>query len=79
MYRDKFPIKDMLREGGPVKSYSYWANDLCLQDMTFDLGDPVCWEVMLMGSSKPLLLIPDMEEEDIEEEENDNQVSQKLG
>ncbi|XP_040185178.1 dynein regulatory complex subunit 7 isoform X1 [Rana temporaria] len=56
---------------------NYWANmqdchNGC-KDMTFDLGDPVCWEVMLMGSSKPLLLIPDMEEEDIEEEEDDNQ------
>ncbi|KAM5124949.1 dynein regulatory complex subunit 7-like, partial [Mantella aurantiaca] len=56
---------------------NYWVNmQDCrhgCKDMTFDLGDPVCWEFMLMGVSKPLLLIPDMEKEDIEEEESENQ------
>ncbi|XP_075045545.1 dynein regulatory complex subunit 7 [Mixophyes fleayi] len=52
---------------------NYWANmqdcrNAC-KDMTFDLGDPVCWEFMLLCTSKPLLLIPDMEDEEEEEEE----------
>ncbi|KAM9301968.1 dynein regulatory complex subunit 7 [Gastrophryne carolinensis] len=52
---------------------NYWVNmqdcrNGC-KDVTFDLGDPVCWEFMLLGTSKPILLIPDMEDEDDEEEE----------
>lgn len=47
--------------------------------MTFDLGDPVCWEFMLLSTVKPVLLIPDMEEEDDEEEqENGDQVSAEV-
>ncbi|XP_075432639.1 dynein regulatory complex subunit 7 isoform X2 [Ascaphus truei] len=54
---------------------NYWANmqdcrNAC-KDMTFDLGDPVCWEFMLLGTSKPLLSIPDMDEEDEEESNGD--------
>lgn len=58
---------------------NYWVNmqdcrNGC-KDMTFDLGDPVCWEFMLLSTVKPVLLIPDMEEEDEEEENGDqNQV-----
>ncbi|KAM4614463.1 dynein regulatory complex subunit 7 [Discoglossus pictus] len=60
---------------------NYWVNmqdcrNGC-KDMTFDLGDPVCWEFMLLDSSKPLLLIPDMEEEE-EESEDQNQDNDKI-
>eukprot|EP00079_Xenopus_tropicalis_P024210 XP_012816760.1 PREDICTED: dynein regulatory complex subunit 7 isoform X1 [Xenopus tropicalis] len=46
----------------------YWVNmqdcrNGC-KDMKFDLGDPVCWEYLLQGGSKPLLLIPDEEDEE---------------
>ncbi|XP_053575515.1 dynein regulatory complex subunit 7 [Bombina bombina] len=57
---------------------NYWVNmqdcrNAC-KDLSFDLGDPVCWEFMLLDNSKPLLLIPDMEEE--EEEETNEGVDQ---
>ncbi|XP_063293480.1 dynein regulatory complex subunit 7 isoform X2 [Pelobates fuscus] len=47
---------------------NYWVNmqdcrNGC-KDMTFDLGDPACWEFFLQGSSKPQLLIPDAEDEE---------------
>ncbi|KAM8946026.1 dynein regulatory complex subunit 7 [Pelodytes ibericus] len=47
---------------------NYWVNmqdcrNGC-KDMTFDLGDPVCWEFLLQGSFRSQCLIPDMEEED---------------
>nr|XP_014352781.1 PREDICTED: dynein regulatory complex subunit 7 [Latimeria chalumnae] len=49
---------------------NYWVNmQDCrhgTMDMTFDLGDPVCWEFMLLGSGKPLLSIPDMDEEELQ-------------
>nr|XP_056718780.1 dynein regulatory complex subunit 7 [Euleptes europaea] len=53
---------------------NYWINmqdcwNGC-KDLEFDLGDPVRWEFMLLGTDKPLLLLPEMEEED----ENDDEV-----
>ncbi|XP_069510353.1 dynein regulatory complex subunit 7 [Ambystoma mexicanum] len=47
---------------------NYWVNmqdcrEGC-KDLIFDLGDPVRWEFMLLGTGKPLLSIPDMEEEE---------------
>ncbi|KAM6380930.1 dynein regulatory complex subunit 7 isoform 2-T2 [Pluvialis apricaria] len=46
---------------------NYWVN---MQDcrngckeLIFDLGDTICWEIMLSGSNKPLQLLPDAEEE----------------
>ncbi|XP_006641383.1 dynein regulatory complex subunit 7 [Lepisosteus oculatus] len=53
---------------------NYWVNmqdcrNGC-RDLTFDLGDAVKWEFLLFGRGKPLLLIPDMKnQEDLEEEE----------
>ncbi|XP_044125266.1 dynein regulatory complex subunit 7 [Bufo gargarizans] len=56
---------------------NYWVNmQDCrrgCQDLTFDLGDPVCWEFMLLNAVKPVLLIPDMKEEEDEEEGNEDQ------
>ncbi|XP_066440298.1 dynein regulatory complex subunit 7 isoform X1 [Eleutherodactylus coqui] len=57
---------------------NYWANmQDCrkgCKDLTFDLGDPFCWEFMLLSMVKPALLIPDMnEEEDDDEEQNGDQ------
>lgn len=46
------------------------------QDLQFDLGDPVRWEFMLLGTDKPLLSLPEMEEEeDLAEDEVDDMVS----
>ncbi|XP_074958089.1 dynein regulatory complex subunit 7 isoform X2 [Phalacrocorax aristotelis] len=47
---------------------NYWVNmqdcwNGC-KDLIFDLGDAVCWEVMLSGSNKPVQLLPDAEEEE---------------
>ncbi|XP_072278788.1 dynein regulatory complex subunit 7 [Pyxicephalus adspersus] len=62
---------------------NYWVNmqdcrNGC-KDMTFDLGDPVYWEFMLVGILRPLLLIPDMEEEeDVEEGDSENQDSSMM-
>ncbi|KAM3920678.1 dynein regulatory complex subunit 7 [Leptodactylus fuscus] len=61
---------------------NYWINmQDCrygCKDLSFDLGDPVCWEFMLLSSVKPVLLIPGMMEDEDEEEEEDgeNQVMQ---
>ncbi|XP_073515968.1 dynein regulatory complex subunit 7 [Phyllobates terribilis] len=57
---------------------NYWVNmqdcrNGC-KDMTFDLGDPFCWEFMLLSTVKPALLIPDLKEEDEEEEGDQDQV-----
>ncbi|MBN3306802.1 DRC7 protein, partial [Amia calva] len=57
---------------------NYWVNmqdcrNGC-KDLTFDLGDPVKWEFVLFGTGKPLLLIPDMKnEEELEEEEEEKE------
>uniref|UniRef100_A0A8D0GJM9 Dynein regulatory complex subunit 7 n=1 Tax=Sphenodon punctatus TaxID=8508 RepID=A0A8D0GJM9_SPHPU len=47
---------------------NYWVN---MQDcwngcknLLFDLGDPVRWEFVLLGTDKPLLSLPEMEEEE---------------
>nr|XP_060644219.1 dynein regulatory complex subunit 7 [Anolis sagrei ordinatus] len=47
---------------------NYWINmqdcwNAC-RDLQFDLGDPVRWEFMLLGADKPLLSVPDVEEEE---------------
>ncbi|CAN2389309.1 Dynein regulatory complex subunit 7 [Pristimantis euphronides] len=63
---------------------NYWVNmQDCrsgCKDLTFDLGDPVCWEFMLLSSVKSALLIPSMkeEEEDEEEEEENGDQSQVM-
>ncbi|XP_042336573.1 dynein regulatory complex subunit 7 [Sceloporus undulatus] len=54
---------------------NYWINmqdcwNAC-RDLQFDLGDPVNWEFMLLGADKPLLSVPDVEEE---EEMGDDEV-----
>ncbi|NXF50105.1 DRC7 protein, partial [Oceanites oceanicus] len=46
---------------------NYWVNmqdcwNGC-KDLIFDLGDAIRWEIMLLGSNKPLQLLPDAEEE----------------
>ncbi|NXY49935.1 DRC7 protein, partial [Ceuthmochares aereus] len=47
---------------------NYWVNKQdCwngCKDLTFDLGDAVCWEIMLSESNEPLHLLPDTEEEE---------------
>ncbi|KAK6479943.1 dynein regulatory complex subunit 7 [Huso huso] len=57
---------------------NYWVNmQNCrygCKELTFDLGDPVKWEFLLFGTGKPLLLIPDMEEIDDEEEKEEPKV-----
>ncbi|KAG8437291.1 hypothetical protein GDO86_008119 [Hymenochirus boettgeri] len=60
----------------------YWVNmhdchNGC-KGMKFDLGDPVYWEYMLAGGSKPLLLIPDVEEEEEEVNEGNDLESKKI-
>uniref|UniRef100_A0ABM5ETQ7 Dynein regulatory complex subunit 7 n=1 Tax=Pogona vitticeps TaxID=103695 RepID=A0ABM5ETQ7_9SAUR len=47
---------------------NYWINmqdcwNAC-RDLQFDLGDPVRWEFMLLGADKPLLSLPELEEEE---------------
>ncbi|XP_007431424.1 dynein regulatory complex subunit 7, partial [Python bivittatus] len=47
---------------------NYWINmqdcwNAC-RDLQFDLGDPVRWEFMLPSTDKPLLSLPEMEEEE---------------
>ncbi|KAF7242739.1 Dynein regulatory complex subunit 7 [Varanus komodoensis] len=56
---------------------NYWINmqdcwNAC-KDLQFDLGDPVRWEFMLLGTDKPLLSLPEMEEEEeiVDEEVDD--------
>ncbi|XP_038610067.1 dynein regulatory complex subunit 7 isoform X3 [Tachyglossus aculeatus] len=56
---------------------NYWVNmqdcwNGC-QDLVFDLGDPLRWEFLLLGTDKPLLLLSDLEEEeDLGEDDVDN-------
>ncbi|XP_074865016.1 dynein regulatory complex subunit 7 [Carettochelys insculpta] len=54
---------------------NYWVNmQDCragCKDLTFDLGDPVRWEFMLPGTDKPLLLLPEEEEELADEDLDD--------
>ncbi|XP_067406158.1 dynein regulatory complex subunit 7 isoform X2 [Emydura macquarii macquarii] len=55
---------------------NYWVNmqdcwNGC-KDLTFDLGDPVRWEFMLLGTDKPLLLLPEEEEEELADEDFDD-------
>ncbi|XP_015268298.1 PREDICTED: dynein regulatory complex subunit 7 [Gekko japonicus] len=52
---------------------NYWVNmqdcwNAC-KDLEFDLGDPVRWEFMLLGTDKPLLSLPEIEEEEEGEDE----------
>ncbi|XP_048371753.1 dynein regulatory complex subunit 7 isoform X2 [Sphaerodactylus townsendi] len=52
---------------------NYWINmqdcwNGC-KDLEFDLGDPVRWEFMLLGTDKPLLSLPEMEEDEEAEDE----------
>ncbi|XP_066493846.1 dynein regulatory complex subunit 7 [Tiliqua scincoides] len=47
---------------------NYWVNmqdcwNAC-RDLLFDLGDPLRWEFLLLGTDKPLLALPEMEEEE---------------
>lgn len=62
---------------------NYWVNmqdcrEGC-KDLTFDLGDPVKWEFMLLGTAKPLLSIPDMEEEEEPAGEEDDDSDKDKG
>ncbi|KAM4017283.1 dynein regulatory complex subunit 7 [Anomaloglossus baeobatrachus] len=56
---------------------NYWVNmQDCrtgCKDVTFDLGDPLYWEFMLLSTGKPLLLIPNLSEDDEEEEDVQDQ------
>ncbi|XP_069595703.1 dynein regulatory complex subunit 7 [Ranitomeya imitator] len=61
---------------------NYWVNmqdcrNGC-KDITFDLGDPLCWEFMLLSTAKPVLLIPNMKEEDEEDEGDQDQVMSQV-
>ncbi|KAG8524304.1 Dynein regulatory complex subunit 7 [Galemys pyrenaicus] len=53
---------------------NYWVNMQdcwnCCKDMIFDLGDPVKWEYMLLGTDKPYLATSE-EDEDVMNEEDD--------
>nr|XP_008120536.2 PREDICTED: dynein regulatory complex subunit 7 [Anolis carolinensis] len=58
---------------------NYWINmqdcwNAC-RDLQFDLGDPVRWEFMLLGADKPLLSVPDVDEE---EEMGDDEIEMLL-
>ncbi|XP_061449711.1 dynein regulatory complex subunit 7 isoform X2 [Rhineura floridana] len=61
---------------------NYWVNmqdcwNAC-RDLQFDLGDPVRWEFMLLGSDKPLLSLPEMEEEeDLGEDEVEDMIKEE--
>ncbi|XP_060131880.1 dynein regulatory complex subunit 7 isoform X2 [Zootoca vivipara] len=61
---------------------NYWVNmqdcwNAC-RDLQFDLGDPVRWEFMLLGTDKPLLSLPEMEEEeDLVEDEVDDMMKEE--
>ncbi|CAI5781901.1 Coiled-coil domain-containing protein 135 [Podarcis lilfordi] len=61
---------------------NYWVNmqdcwNAC-RDLQFDLGDPVRWEFMLLGTDKPLLSLPEMEEEeDLAEDEVDDMMKEE--
>lgn len=35
-----------------------------LKDLLFDLGDPLRWEFLLLGTDKPILSLPEVEEEE---------------
>ncbi|XP_029464781.1 dynein regulatory complex subunit 7 [Rhinatrema bivittatum] len=52
---------------------NYWINmQDCrygCKDVTFDLGDPACWEFLLLDNDKPLLAIPETEEDDEADDE----------
>ncbi|XP_033013338.1 dynein regulatory complex subunit 7 [Lacerta agilis] len=60
---------------------NYWVNmqdcwNAC-RDLQFDLGDPVRWEFMLLSTDKPLLSLPEMEEEeDLVEDEVDDMMKE---
>ncbi|XP_053127437.1 dynein regulatory complex subunit 7 [Hemicordylus capensis] len=58
---------------------NYWVNmqdcwNAC-KDLLFDLGDPVRWEFMLLGADKPILSLPEVEEE---EEMGDDEIEDLL-
>ncbi|NWH77600.1 DRC7 protein, partial [Piaya cayana] len=61
---------------------NYWVNmqdcwNGC-KDLTFDLGDAVCWEIMLSESNEPLQPLPGAEEnEDLSDRDIDDLVEEK--
>ncbi|XP_030059427.1 dynein regulatory complex subunit 7 isoform X3 [Microcaecilia unicolor] len=62
---------------------NYWINmQDCrygCKDVIFDLGDPVCWEFMLLCIDKPLLAISKLEEEeDVEEDVCEEEKEEKI-
>ncbi|XP_060041463.1 dynein regulatory complex subunit 7 isoform X2 [Erinaceus europaeus] len=54
---------------------NYWVNMQdcwnCCKDMVFDLGDPVRWEYMLLGTDKPHLSMVEEEEDEGMNDEDD--------
>ncbi|KAF6021549.1 CCDC135 [Bugula neritina] len=62
---------------------NYWVNmQLCkngVVDLKFDLGDCSLWEFMFPSSDKPLLSIPDLDEDlDIDDEDEEEDVEKHL-
>ncbi|XP_058135927.1 dynein regulatory complex subunit 7 isoform X2 [Dasypus novemcinctus] len=53
---------------------NYWVNMQdcwnCCKDLIFDLGDPVRWEHLLLGTNKPYLSLTEEEEEGTNEEDD---------
>nr|XP_027794968.1 dynein regulatory complex subunit 7 isoform X1 [Marmota flaviventris]XP_027794969.1 dynein regulatory complex subunit 7 isoform X1 [Marmota flaviventris] len=53
---------------------NYWVNMQdcwnCCKDLIFDLGDPVKWEYMLLGTDKPHLSLTEEEDEDFNDEDD---------
>ncbi|KAK3749491.1 hypothetical protein QZH41_013464 [Actinostola sp. cb2023] len=56
---------------------NYWVNmQDCsngVQDMVYDLGDPARWEFMFPGSDKPLLMLPTMDDEPLDLDDEDDE------
>ena len=43
----------------------------CIQDLIFDLGDCVRWEFMFPSNEKPVLDVPDMEDDALDFEDDE--------
>lgn len=56
---------------------NYWINMQdcwnCCKDLIFDLGDPVRWEYMLLGTDKPHLSLTDDDDEGLDDDEDEDQ------
>ncbi|GAB1293504.1 Dynein regulatory complex subunit 7 [Apodemus speciosus] len=53
---------------------NYWINMQdcwnCCKELVFDLGDPVRWEYMLLGTDKPHLSLTDEDEEGLDDDDD---------